>query len=507
MNGASFRREESDVDLLLHLEPHRGSPLYRQVITQIRAAVVSGRLAPGTRLPSSRDLAAVHGIARNTVVAAYQQLTDEGYLVGRDRSGHYVAADLPDAALQAAHMPPGGAEEAPAIRLSRWAAALADLPAPVAKGTVPYDFRGGFDPATFPLDEWRRHLSHQLQQESLPSLDYGGAEGDAPLRESIAGFAARSRGVVCEPSQVLVTSGARQGVDLLIRTLLEPGDAVAVEEPGYPGVRQALEAFGARIVPVPVDEKGMQVERLEGQREIRLVFVTPSNQMPLGVTLDLGRRLTLLDWARRNGALVVEDDYDGELRYEGRPLQSLQGLDSGRHVAYVGSFAKSVAPALRLGYLILPPSLVQPVARARWVSDRQAPILPQAALHAFIASGGLERHLGRVRRLFLARRDAFLGALRRHLPGARFHEVPAGMHVCVTLPGITTPEAEQALVERAFRAGVGLAPARVHYVSEAPAGQFLFYFAHLPEGALDEGVRRLATASIPPCKPTQCRLY
>jgi GntR family transcriptional regulator/MocR family aminotransferase len=480
------------LDLLLHLVTEGGPPLYRQVVTQIRAAVVSGRLAPGTRLPSSRDLAAVHGIARNTVVAAYQQLADEGYLVGRDRSGHYVAADLPDAALQAAQRPAGGAVGMPAIRLSRWAAALSDLPAPVPKGTVPYDLRGGFDPTTFPLDEWRRHLAHQMQPESLPPLDYGGAEGDAPLRESIARFAARSRGVVCEPGQVLITSGARQGVDLLIRTLLEPGDAVAVEEPGYPGVRQALEAFGARIVPVPVDAKGMQVERLEGEGDIRLVFVTPSNQMPLGVTLDLGRRLSLLDWARRTGALVVEDDYDGEFRYEGRPLQSLQGLDSGRHVAHVGSFAKSVAPALRLGYLILPPPLVQPVARARWVTDRQAPILPQVALQAFIASGGLERHLRRVRLLFRARRDAFLGALRQHLPGARVGEVRAGMHVCVTLPGVTTPEAEQALVERAFQAGVGLAPARVHYLSEAPAGQFLCYFAHLPEEDLEEGVRRLA---------------
>jgi GntR family transcriptional regulator / MocR family aminotransferase len=480
------------VDVLLQVQPHGSLPLYQQVIVQLREAIIGGHLAPGARLPSSRDLAAAHSLSRNTVTAAYQQLTAEGYLDGRDRSGHYVAADLPDAALQAARAPISDGEEAPSFRLSRWGQAVARLQSPVPK-TLACDFRGGFDPSLFPLDEWRRHLSDCLHAGTLPDLDYGGPEGFAPLRASIAAFAARSRGIACDADQVVITSGARQAVDLLVRTLLEPGDGVAMEEPGYAGFRQAVATFGARIVPVPVDERGMQVQQLEPHSDFRMVYVTPSNQLPTGVTLDLGRRLTLLDWARRTGAVVVEDDYDGEFRYEGRPLQSLQGLDGGRNVAYVGSFAKSVAPALRLGYLIVPRPLARPIALARWVADRQAPILPQVALDRFIRSGGLERHLRRVRRVFQQRRVAFLEALRQYLPQARCSDVSAGMHAFVTLPGVTSAQAEHDLVVRAATAGVGLYPARLHYEGDGAPGRFLFYFAHLTEAEMRRGLQVLST--------------
>lgn len=192
----------------------------------------------------------------------------------------------------------------------------------------------------------------------------------------MAAYASRSRGCVCDPSQVIITSGERHAINLLALTLVGPGDAVALEKPGYPAARQAMAAYGARIHPIPVDEIGMRVEMLDAHADVRLVYVTPSNQYPTGVTLDLGRRLRLLEWARRSGALIVEDDYDGEFRYEGRPLQSLQGLDGGRSVAYVGTFSKSLAPGLRLGYLIVPSELAAPVARAKWLLDRQTPALP-----------------------------------------------------------------------------------------------------------------------------------
>lgn len=484
------------MDLMLRLEPDSGVPLYQQVMEQVRSAILSGRLAPGARLPSSRDLARVHGIARNTATLAYQLLASEGYLDGRERSGHFVSPEIPDAGVVAgkgAQPARVDTDQGKPVRVSRWAEAVAGVSFSWAEAQgLSFDFRPHY-PArdVFPADEWRRGLLQALEG-GAELLEYGDPAGYGPLREAVAAYASRSRGCVCTPSQVVITTGARQAIHLLALTLLNPGDAAVMEEPGYPSARQALEAFGARILPIPVDERGLQVDQLAAAHDVRLVYVTPSNQYPTGATLDLGRRLRLLEWARRTGALVVEDDYDGDFRYEGRPLQALQGLDGGGRVAYVGTFAKSLAPGLRLGYLILPEELVGHAVRAKWLVDRQTPALPQAALAAFMSGGGFERHLRRARMLFRRRRDAFLAALERHLPGAVPGPATAGMQVLVTLPGVDTAAAEAALVKRARQAGVALQPARPCFARQAPPGRFLFWFSHMSAEQVEEGVRRLA---------------
>lgn len=483
-----------EMDLLLRLHPDVTMPLYQQLIAALREAIVGGHLAPGMRLPSSRDLAATHKLARNTVVAAYQHLTMEGYLEVRERSGYYVSQELPDAALQAARVQVETGEVTPAIRLSSWAQAMMTMEGPASADRLPFDFRQSFPGhGGFPYQEWREHLIRSLEMASPRMLDYGDdPAGYQPLREAIADYAARSRGVVCDPDQVVITTGTRQSTDLLIRTVLNPGDAVGMEEPGYPGARQCLTAFGAQVVPIPVDERGMRVDSLEQAGPLRLVYVTPSNQYPTGVTLDLSRRLSLLDWAWRTGALVVEDDYDGEFRYEGRPLQSLQGLDKGRRVIYLGTFAKSIAPALRLGYLIVPKPLIAPMTRGKWLADRETAFLPQAALASFINESGLERHLRRLRPLFKRRRDAFLAALSRYLPTAQYGEVCAGMHLMITLREVRNLADETNLIKQACKEGIGLQSARACFVEPPASGRFLFWFSHLEESRMQEGIQRLA---------------
>lgn len=485
------------LELLLRVDPTAATPLYQQVVEQVREAILHGRLRPGEELPSSRELAVVYGIARNTVVAAYQQLVSEGYLEGRERSGHYVNAQLPDDAL---HAERGGAstglpasvEPAGQIRLSHWGEAVAGLDMPVSDERLPFDFRQQFPPAgAFPLAEWRRQLAHTLEAEP-DLLGYADPAGDRSLREAIATHVARTRGVVCGADQVVITTGARQAFDLIGRTLLNPGDGVAIEEPGYPAVRQAFTALGARVHPIPVDGHGLQTEQLANLPPVRLIHVTPSHQYPTGVTLDLARRLALLEWARRHGALVVEDDYDGEFRHAGRPLQSLQGLDGGLTVIYVGTFSKSLAPGLRLGFMILPRPFVGPAIQAKWVMDRQTATLPQKALAAFAAHGGLERHLRRMRMLVRQRRKVFLGAVAALLPGVTIWGADAGMHVMIDLPEIRSAEAAQDLVAAARESGVGLQSAAPCYMGPPPPGHFLFWYAHLQERAIREGIRLLS---------------
>lgn len=480
------------MDLLLKLQPGAATTLYRQVVEQLREAIIAGRLAPGLRMPSSRDLATVHGISRNTVISAYQQLVAEGYLEGRDRSGHYVSPTLPDSAPVTVPGSQGSPAGIPPLRLSRWAESLSALEV-AGPDRLAIDFRSGFDPHTFPLTEWRRHLARAME-EILPAMDYADAAGYPPLRAAIADYVTRSRGAACTPEQVIVTTGARQGYDLVLRTLLEPGDGVAMEEPGYRGMRQSLAAAGAQIHAIPVDDRGMQVAALEQQRGLRLVYVTPSNQFPTAVTLDLARRLTLLEWCRRTGALILEDDYDGEFRYDGHPLQCLQGLDGGHSVIYVGSFAKSLAPALRIGFLIVPEPLIAPMVRAKWIVDRQGPVILQAALASFITSGGLERHLRRMRTRYGQRRTAFLGALARLLPGAVCTGVKAGMHAFVTLPGVRSLPEQQQLVEQAAARGVGLYPVGGNPLEP---GRFIFFFAHLSEPQMEAGLRQVAALLAP----------
>ncbi|HZQ97798.1 MAG TPA: PLP-dependent aminotransferase family protein [Chloroflexota bacterium] len=461
-------------------------PIYRRVYEQVRSQILDGRLSPGQRVPATRALADELGVARNTVARAYEELLAEGYLVGRRGSGTYVAA----LGTPPAQEPPVAA--APA--LSAWARrAFADAEAArEPPGGLPYDFRPGTpDWDAFPRTVWWRLLGRRLRQGAQLSR-YGDPGGYPPLREAIARHVAAARAAVCRPEQVVIVNGTQQAVDLLGRLLVEPGDEVVVEDPGYADARRALAAYGARLRPVRVDGEGLRTAELPEAGRARFVYVTPTHQFPTGAAMPLERRLALLEWARRSGALVLEDDAYAELRYAGRPVESLQGLDRGGNVVYLGTFSTVLFPPLRIGYAVLPPGLVAPFTRAKWLADRGTDLLEQQALADFLAEGHFARHLRRMRRLGRERRDALLDALRRHL-GDRVHAPPTdtGLYLMARIDGVE----ERALVDAALERGVALYPVGPSYVGPAPEGAgLLLGFGALGPAAVEEGVQRLAEA-------------
>ena len=384
------------------LDPSSRQPLHQQLYEEIRVAVLRGRLSPGTRMPASRDLASSARLSRNTVLAAFSQLIAEGDLDTRQGSGTFVTEKLPEIGHHA--RPPG---TLPAVTpgkrtLSRFGQSMLDEPLLWGERVVGGDaFRPGL-PAIdqFPFDTFRQLLDRRLRHPSRRMFSYGTAQGWPPLREAIARHLAASRGARLNPDQIIVVSGAQQAIDLATRVLLDPGDQAWFAEPGYYIARRALEAAGARIVPVPVDDEGMVVE--DGAAlapEARLAYETPSHQHPMGTTMSVARRLRLRDWAARAGAWVLEDDFASEYRYAGRPLASLQGLDENQRVLNVGTVSKTLIASLRIGYIVAPPDLVPALVQALGVSDRQSPTLLQAVVADFMELGHFARHLRRMRTL------------------------------------------------------------------------------------------------------------
>jgi GntR family transcriptional regulator/MocR family aminotransferase len=324
-------------------------------------------------------------------------------------------------------------------------------------------------------------------------MAYTRPEGHAPLRQALADYLRRARGVLCDPGQIIVVNGSQQALDLVARVLLDPGDRVVIEEPHYQGARFAFLATGARLVPARVDAEGLDVRGLPAAaRSARLVYVTPSHQFPTGVVMPLGRRLGLLSWAKRGGAHIVEDDYDSEYRYEGRPIEAMQGLDRAGRVIYMGTFSKVLFPALRIGYLVLPAPLVEPFQAAKWLTDRHTSTLEQEVLAEFIRDGSFERHLRRSRTCYAARRAALLQALADYLPKrAEVIGANAGLHLLVWLRGVS-PHTVDRLVQRAAGVGVGLYPIAPYYLRPPRRVGFLLGYAALTEGAIRNGIRRLA---------------
>jgi GntR family transcriptional regulator/MocR family aminotransferase len=471
-------------------DAEQDDPLHRQIYAQLRAAILSGRLAPGQRVPATRGLAEQLGLSRNTVARAYDDLLSEGYLEGRVGAGTFVSAALvgpparEQASVESGWTPP----------LSPWAGRALSGGAPTVldpRVAAGFDFRPGTPEwDAFPRRIWWRLLGRRLRAGELGR--YADPAGYPALREAIASHLAASRAVVCTPEQVAIVNGTQQAIDLLARLLVSPGDRVVVEEPGYPEARRVLAAYGATIVPVPVDARGLRTEALPSDGGVRLVYVTPSHQFPTGATLSLDRRLRLLEWARRHDALVIEDDYDSEFRYAGRPVESLQGLERTGRVVYLGTFSSVLFPPLRVGYVVLPIGLVEPFVATKWLADRGTGALEQQALADFIVEGHFSRHLRRMRRLGRARRDALLASLRRHLGSSAAPPLAeTGTHVLLSLRGVD----EGTALREASRRGVGVYPVAPHYA--APAGArpgLLLGYASLPEDAIEEGVRRLGEA-------------
>jgi GntR family transcriptional regulator/MocR family aminotransferase len=402
------------------------APAYRWLYAALRGDILAGRLRPGSRLPATRDLAQQYKLSRGTVLSAFEELKAEGYLHGSRGSGTYVSSVLPEHLLQVTAQ----CSQERALRKPRprplSAYGLRVQPFPNLESRPTRAFRANL-PALdlFPAKIWTRLAERRLRHLSIPQLLGCDTMGYLPLRTAIAGYLNASRGTQCKPEQVMIVSGTQEALDLAGRLILNPGDSVCMEEPGYPGAAMALEALGAKALPVPVDDEGM---RLPGARKAKLVYVTPGHQFPLGVTMSLARRLQLIDWARRSRALIFEDDYDSEFRYAGRPIPALQGLDRQGSVLFAGSFSKVLFPALRIGYLVLPSDLVERFAAAKSVLNRHAPPFEQTVLCDFMVEGHFERHLRRMREVYAERLSTLLESARRKLAGLlELSDVEAGL--------------------------------------------------------------------------------
>ncbi|XVO87419.1 PLP-dependent aminotransferase family protein [Pseudomonas palleroniana] len=495
------------------IELDRCQGLTRQLYDALRQRVLDGRLVSGTRLPASRDLAAALSISRNSVVRAYDQLYAEGFIESRVGDGTYVA-QLPTAkklstklstgfstglsptlSTNAANLPENLDDE---VIHSAGVARIKTNHLAQPPSGPPRAFRVGvpaFD--LFPFEVWAKLNGAFWRKPDLEQLCYGDPAGDARLRGLIAAYLRSSRGLQCTAEQIVITSGAQQAISLCAQLLVEPGDAVAVENPGYCAAGHAFALAGGRLHGVPVDNEGIDCQVLNTLADCRVAYVTPSHQYPLGVVMSLARRLELLAWAERTGGWIIEDDYDGEYRYSGAPLSPLAALARSGRVLYVGTFGKVAFPALRLGYLVLPPGLVDAFSRRRAVDMRHSEVSTQAVMAEFMAAGHFQRHIRRMRRAALSRRNALLAGWPDGLGGiGELPSVAAGLHLTVR---VETLAREQQLLAQAREVGVEVNGLSSYWLpqSSTPVDQragLVMGFAAVPEVEIALALKRLRAA-------------
>ncbi len=499
------------------IELDRRQGLSRQLYQALRLRVLDGRLASGTRLPASRDLAAALGISRNSVVRAYDQLYAEGFIEGRVGDGTYVA-QLPETRLPikklSTKVSTGLSTGLPTGLSTKSTEITGDPSSKVIHSSglqrlqkhhlstppsgPPRAFRVGvpaFD--LFPFEVWAKLNAAFWRRPNLHQLCYGDSAGDSRLRSLIAAYLRSARGLQCSAEQIVITSGAQQGISLCAQLLVEPGDVVAVENPGYRAAGHAFAVAGAQLQGVAVDQEGIDCRQLEQLDQCRLAYVTPSHQYPTGVIMSLARRLELLAWAERSGGWIVEDDYDGEYRYSGAPLAPLAALDRQGRVIYVGTFGKVAFPALRLGYLVLPPDLVQAFARRRAVDVRHSEVSTQAVMAEFMAAGHFQRHIRRMRRAAQSRLNRLLAAWPQAIPGVGpLPTVAAGLHLTVRVDSLAR---EQQLLEQAASVDVEVNGLSTYWLPETrlPEDQragLVLGFAAVPEGDIQAALGRLRQA-------------
>ncbi|HEY3147127.1 MAG TPA: PLP-dependent aminotransferase family protein [Dongiaceae bacterium] len=473
--------------MMLRLD--REAPLQHQIYDQLKHAVLSGRLEPGARLLSSRALADQHEISRNTVLIVYEQLLAEGYLETRPGAGTYVGTALPPNAEARAQRPATPRSPRP-VSLSRYSERLAALDVgTLSRGTgLRYSFHyGTISAADFPADIWRRLLLREIRRRAGKPYLYENPHGLPELRGALSDYLQRGRGIHARPEQILIVNGSQQAIDLALRVLVDPDSAVVVEDPCYAGARLACEAMGVRLIRVPVDTDGLDTALLPpAKTRVRLAYVTPSHQFPTGGVMPAARRLALLHWAERGGTYVLEDDYDSEYRYEGRPVEPLQALDRAGLVIYSGTVSKVLSPGLRLGYMVLPPDLVQPFLRAKQLTDRHTASLEQAVFAHLIRDGHFERHIRRTRRRNQRRRDALLAALQAAFGTAvEIEGAKAGLHLVVRFRGIPASLAAS-VAEAAAQHSVGITPAETG--ADRESASFLMGYAGLDEADIRHGV-------------------
>lgn len=472
--------------------PKPGAGLYRWLYEELRAAILEGRLHPGSRLPATRDLASSYHLSRATIVTAFEQLKSEGYVEGKAGSGTYVSQVLPEQLLQVGRLRAEKRLPHRRVPFSSYARRLQPF-----RGSTPRPPRA-FRPNQpaldlFPTTLWAQVASRRLRRVSASLLAGGEALGYRPLREAVADYLNTSRGVKCSADQVLIVSGAQEALDRTARVLLNPGEPVWMEEPGYPGASVVFRAIGAKICSVPVDDEGLDLQAgLRRWRRARLVYVTPAHQFPLGVTMSLRRRLALLEWARRSGTLIFEDDYDSEYRYSGRPIPAMQGLDRSGVVVFSGSFTAVLFPALRLGYLVVPPDMVDIFAAAESVSTHHPPLLEQAVLCDFITEGHFARHIRAMRELYAERLSVLLELAREKLSGLlEISSVEAGLQ---TVGWLEKNLSAKHVAIAAAEGDVEIVPLRDYAYGRSRKNAVILGFAAVEPRELRRGAEELAIA-------------
>jgi GntR family transcriptional regulator / MocR family aminotransferase len=471
-------------------------PIYRQLNDWFRAAIAEGRMRPGQRLPSTRGLAAELQVSRISVFNAYGQLQSEGYLETFAGSGTCVARAIPDDVFRPAVLlrraPQRLKRESIAPKVSRRGEALSKQSLePWLHSLGP--FRVGLTALDhFPINLWSKLVARHSREQPRTIMAYGDALGFLPFREAIAAYLGTFREVRCEASQILVTSGSQQALQISAQALLDTGDQLLMEEPGYPGARLAFASAGLQLLPVPVDDHGLVTAKVKGRRQAgRAAYVTPSHQYPLGVTMSAARRMSLLKWAMDTGSWIIEDDYDSEYRFDRRPIASLQGLDMHSRVIYIGTFSKVLFPALRLGYMVVPKDLVPVFAAVRDALDVFSPTLYQAVLADFIREGHFARHIRRMRMLYMERRKTLVNSIRNHMSG--LVEVigdESGMHLVALLP----PNADDILVSKeASQNGISVMPLSFCYINPPNRSGLILGYGGVSPRQIRDATLKLAT--------------
>jgi GntR family transcriptional regulator / MocR family aminotransferase len=454
-----------------------------EIYRQIRQAIADGRLRPGNCLPASRDLARSLDVSRTTVTVAYDRLAGEGFVITRIGAGTYVSEGVAPGSKERRRARAEGALRPQTVWNS---IRLSDAFARPAQ----FDFRTGLpDASLFPHREWRRVVARELRSDAVTAGAYGDPAGHRDLREAIARHIGVSRGVRASADNITITAGGQQAIDIIARAFLEPGACVAVEDPGYLPPRFLFKSLGAQTHETPVDEEGIVVSALPHQA--RLVYVTPSHQYPLGVTMSLPRRLELLDWATRNDAAIIEDDYDSEFRFAGRPIEPLQTLDSSGRVIYVGSFSKTLSPTLRLGFVVTPSSCTPAARKAKYVADWHTSTLVQGALARLIDGGGFARHLRKVNRIYAERREMIMNILIREFSD-HLMAIPsvAGLHVAALARSASVSKIS-AVVGRASELGIEVQELSNFTLDAAPRAGLVIGYGAIPTARIQEGLRRL----------------
>ena len=473
------------------------TPLYRQIYEAIRRAILNGEFEARMQLPATRILAKQLGVSRMTVINAYEQLFAEGYLEGKTGAGTFVASEIPEELLQISQ--PGkknktgeiGREK---VKISKFAERISETQTRVSRfqsSTSQLPFKNGLTAVReFPFDVWEKIAVRVYRRSRYKISGYGEAAGYRSLREAVAAHFAASRGVHCDIEQIFITNGAQQALDLIGRVLLETGDKVWIEDPCYQEALGVFRAVGAQIIPVAVDAEGFNLaDAMRKSDAAKLVYITPSHQYPTGVTMSLARRLSLLEWARKTGAWIVEDDYNSEFRYAGRPLASLQNLDGCGRVIYVGTFSKTIFPALRLGCMVVPRNLIEIFRAARSLSDCHSPIFEQAILADFIAEGHFARHLRRMRTLYEKRQNILVEEAEKTLGGLlKISKAQSGMHL---IGWLAEGFDETEVAEKASENELNLTPLSSYCIeNKLPPGLILGYTG-FDEKQIRQGIQRL----------------